>query len=66
LLACFWPRTGAATVAFFNKENSVRFFVCPLFLSLKLPSSSSSLLFIWLGVHLYRKSLHVLFKEILQ
>lgn len=32
LLACFWPRSGAATVAFFFlRENRVRFFLFALY-----------------------------------
>jgi hypothetical protein len=38
LLACFWPWTGAATVAFFNKENRVRFFCLPSIFISKIAS----------------------------
>jgi hypothetical protein len=61
-------KMGATT--WFRPGEKIRFrvfCVCPKFLSLKnlFSVNFSHLLDIW-DVHLYRKSLHVLFKEILQ
>jgi len=63
---------GEGATAWFRPGEKIRFRFfcgCPKFLSFKKKLSSVNFLLslcIWLDVHLYRKFLHVLFKEILQ